>query len=87
VDICKHCTWKAGDKRKNSKATKTMETNKQHPDEQKHSIEEKYKTKDKVERDPTVKYLSDILKQFLPVLLPYITKMCTASLREGILTK
>jgi len=28
---------------------------------------------------------TDILKQFLPVLLPYITKMCNASLREGIL--
>jgi len=27
---------------------------------------------------------TDILKQFLPVLLPYITKMCNASLREGI---
>jgi len=28
---------------------------------------------------------TDILKQFLPVLLPYITKMCNASLHEGIL--
>jgi len=28
---------------------------------------------------------TDILKQFLPVLLPYITKMCNVSLREGIL--
>ena len=28
---------------------------------------------------------TDVLKQFLPVLLPYITKMCSASLREGIL--
>ena len=29
--------------------------------------------------------LTDILKQFLLVLLPYITKMCNALLREGIL--
>ena len=28
---------------------------------------------------------TDILKQFLPVLLLYITKMCNASLHEGIL--
>jgi len=28
---------------------------------------------------------TDILKQFLPVLLPYITKMCNTSLQHGIL--
>jgi len=28
---------------------------------------------------------TDILMQFLPVLVPYITKMCNASLREGLL--
>jgi len=28
---------------------------------------------------------TDILRQFLPVLLPYITKMCNASLKQGIL--
>ena len=28
---------------------------------------------------------TDILRQFLPELLPYITKMCNASLRDGTL--
>jgi len=29
--------------------------------------------------------LTDILKQFLPVLLPYITKVCNVSLQQGTL--
>jgi len=28
---------------------------------------------------------TDVLKQFLPELLPYITDMCNASLQEGCL--